>query len=346
MNISRRDFLSLGSLSLGCLSTFGFRSRLPEEDRPILHGYGRITADWLYVRERPSFLAERVGNRVRDQVIPLLERVESLEGPEHNPRWYRVVGGYIHSGYVQPVATQLQRTASGIPEGGQLAEVVVPISKSLQFNRTRGWQPLYRLYFESMHWVTGIEHGPDKKAWYQITDDRHHQFYYVPAAHLRMVSADELAPISPEIPLKEKRIEVSIADQTVTCYESEKMVFSTSVSTGVHSEGETDNGIPTDTPSGHFRISWKMPVRHMGNGDLTADLNAYELPGVPWCSFFVSTGVAFHGTYWHDNYGKPMSRGCVNMRPADAKWLFRWTQPVSKPDEWFRDDVGTAVQVI
>jgi lipoprotein-anchoring transpeptidase ErfK/SrfK len=40
--------------------------------------------------------------------------------------------------------------------------------------------------------------------------------------------------------------------------------------------------------------------------------------------FFHTTGVSFHGTYWHDNFGAPMSQGCVNMRIADARWLFRW----------------------
>ncbi|NIV94533.1 L,D-transpeptidase family protein, partial [candidate division KSB1 bacterium] len=47
--------------------------------------------------------------------------------------------------------------------------------------------------------------------------------------------------------------------------------------------------------------------------------------------FFVETGVALHGTYWHNNFGWPMSRGCVNLRTEDAKWLFRWTVPKSEP---------------
>jgi hypothetical protein len=35
----------------------------------------------------------------------------------------------------------------------------------------------------------------------------------------------------------------------------------------------------------------------------------------------------FHGTYWHNNFGHPMSHGCVNMTNADAKWLFDWAGP-------------------
>jgi len=66
----------------------------------------------------------------------------------------------------------------------------------------------------------------------------------------------------------------------------------------------------------------------MGNGNLFADLDDYELPGVPWTPSFTESGIAFHGTYWHDNFGTPMSRGCINMRIEDAKWLFRWANPM------------------
>jgi lipoprotein-anchoring transpeptidase ErfK/SrfK len=78
----------------------------------------------------------------------------------------------------------------------------------------------------------------------------------------------------------------------------------------------------------------------------------YSLPGVPWTSFFVpETGVAFHGTFWHNNFGVQMSHGCVNMRNADAKWLFRWSDPVWEvPVEdrsaWDRRGYGTRVTVI
>uniref|UniRef100_A0A7V4GA50 L,D-TPase catalytic domain-containing protein n=1 Tax=Desulfobacca acetoxidans TaxID=60893 RepID=A0A7V4GA50_9BACT len=47
-----------------------------------------------------------------------------------------------------------------------------------------------------------------------------------------------------------------------------------------------------------------------------------------WTSLFMGSGVAIHSTYWHNNYGEPSSRGCVNCSPEDAKWIFRWSQPV------------------
>ena len=280
-------------------------------------------------------------------MIPLLERIESPHGPSYNPHWYTLIGGgFLFSGYVQPVAFRYNQTAYTVPKSGRLGEITIPYSDSLQYSSSEGWTRLYRLYHSSIHWITDVTPGPDGRPWYEITDDLHRQNYYVRASHVRLLDPSELEPISPDVAPEDKRIEVSVENQTVRAFEREELVLETRVSTGVPQVGEPANGIPTDTPFGAFRISRKMPVRHMGNGDLVADLNAYELPGVPWVSYFVSTGVAFHGAYWHDNYGRQMSHGCVNMKPQEAKWLFRWVQPVSGPDDWYVDDPGTKVQVI
>ncbi|MEZ4726872.1 MAG: L,D-transpeptidase [Caldilineaceae bacterium] len=55
--------------------------------------------------------------------------------------------------------------------------------------------------------------------------------------------------------------------------------------------------------------------------------NYYYLPGVKWVQYFYQE-YSFHGTYWHNNFGRPMSHGCLNMTNADAKWLFDWAGPV------------------
>jgi hypothetical protein len=84
----------------------------------------------------------------------------------------------------------------------------------------------------------------------------------------------------------------------------------------------------------------------MGDGTLSPDLDAYELIGVPWVSFFHKDGVAFHGTYWHDNFGRMMSHGCVNMRNQDAKWLYRWSAPFAEASDWNRKGIGTVVRIV
>jgi lipoprotein-anchoring transpeptidase ErfK/SrfK len=342
--LTRREWLKLGLLFAGSIGALAFREYLPEEDRFPLFGYGRVTADAIPVRAGASVNSERVGWRWRDEVMPLLEQVVDPQSPAHNPRWYRVVGGYVYSAYVQLVQSLINPILQTIPEPGQAVEVTVPSTQAMRYYRIEGWQPVYRMYYESIHWITGVDEGPDGKPWYKIADDRLGIQYHVRAEHLRPVPAEALLPLSPDVPPEEKRIVVSISGQTVTCYEGETAVFHTNVATGVG--GPTSNGIPRDTPEGRFRIGWKTQARHMGDGELTSDVLAYELPGVPWCSYFVSTGVAFHGTYWHNNYGTKMSSGCVNMRPEEAKWLFRWTTPTIQPFEWYVDGSGTLVEVI
>ncbi len=123
------------------------------------------------------------------------------------------------------------------------------------------------------------------------------------------------------------------------------VVMDTKISSGMPRRG-ADPENSTETPRGTFHVQSKMPSKHMGDGKLTDDLEAYEYPGVPWTSFFESVvGIAFHGTYWHTNYGVPMSHGCINMRPEEAKWIFRWTTPPTVPDEIENRGMGTLVIV-
>lgn len=49
----------------------------------------------------------------------------------------------------------------------------------------------------------------------------------------------------------------------------------------------------------------------------------YYLPDVPYTMYFYD-GYGIHGTYWHDNFGHPMSHGCINMRTSEAGWLYEW----------------------
>jgi lipoprotein-anchoring transpeptidase ErfK/SrfK len=126
----------------------------------------------------------------------------------------------------------------------------------------------------------------------------------------------------------------------LTAYEGDAIVMQTSISSGLPY-------YDMHTPSGEFRVGSKMPSKHMGDGNVTDDINAYELLGVPWCCFFeLDLGVATHGTYWHNNFGINMSHGCVNMRNDGAKWLFRWTNPVAEPTNWTRTGFGTRIFVI
>lgn len=119
------------------------------------------------------------------------------------------------------------------------------------------------------------------------------------------------APVaSPLAARSEKWIDVDLTQQQLTAYEGNTPVFQASVSTGLAN---------TPTVVGQFRIYWKLTATDMAGP-------GYYLPGVPYTMYFYR-GYALHGTYWHSNFGQPMSHGCVNLRTEDAQWIFDWADP-------------------
>ena len=339
-SINRREFLGLAALSAGGLA---FRPMPPRGGFEGL-GLARVAATWIGVYSEPSLKARRLGRLFRDELITLSAQEGSDEGPAHNPVWFRLPDGYAHSGNLQRVRWLPQPPALDLPDGGALFETSVPYTRTHRQPDPES-DPLYRLYYQSTHWVEKAVDGVDGRAWYQILDDVLYIRYFAPAEHLRRVGPEELTPISPDVPARQKRIEVSLSRQELRAYEGERLIFRTRISSGIPDRRPQENGVPTITPDGVFHITKKTPMRHMGDGHLTADLEAYELPGVPWVSFFHETGVAFHGTYWHTDYGIPRSHGCVNMRPEEAKWLYRWTTPAAPAFERLQSGHGTPVIV-
>jgi lipoprotein-anchoring transpeptidase ErfK/SrfK len=114
----------------------------------------------------------------------------------------------------------------------------------------------------------------------------------------------------------EKWIEVNVTSQQVTAWEGDKPVMSFTVSTGL-----------PDTPTvlGKFNVYWKLTSTLMVGDN-------YYLPEVPYTMYFYA-GYALHGTYWHKNFGQPMSHGCVNLETSQAKKLFDWADPILPPGQ-------------
>jgi hypothetical protein len=309
---------------------------------PVPIGRGRVATGATYYYELPKFKSQRLGLLHKDFLFPIYEQFDAPDGPTYNPRWYRLAQGFIHSGRIQRVdrASPVSPPLTNVPEGGRLGQVNVPYTQSYRWIRASGWHRLFRLYYGSVHWITAIDAGPGPGPWYRLTDDLLHAHHFVPAAHVRPISPGELSPISPDVPADDKHIEISLEAQTLTAYEGDRPVLQTKISSGIPSDGPSPNGIPTDTPPGRYRIQNKMPSRHMGDGELNPDPEAYELPGVPWVSIFQKDGIALHGTYWHDNFGRRMSHGCVNLSNQDALWLYRWTTPAAGPQDWYQQGRG------
>ena len=346
--ITRRDFLKLSALSLGSLAFNPFPVPRDDHEYPD-YKIGRVTFDRrAAIYQEPKEHSWVVRWTRQDEILPLYYQLSSPDGPAYNPIWYRVWGGYIHSTYIQLVNYRHNSIVDVIPEGGQLAEVTLPYTQAYQYSQLYGWQIHYNLYYETTHWITGIKEGPDQTAWYELTSEiDDHLIYYVPTPHLRPISDDEITPISADVPYADKRIEVSLAHQYLNAFEGDQAVFGTRISSGL--AGQT---VPkgTQTPRGNFHVTSKMPSKHMGGIQASGAPDNYILPGVPWTTFFIyESGVAFHGTFWHNNFGVPMSHGCINMRNEDAKWLFRWVSPsfelpVRDRQGW--DSRGYGTQVI
>lgn len=110
----------------------------------------------------------------------------------------------------------------------------------------------------------------------------------------------------------EKWIEVDLSDQRVYAWDGSNQVFNFLVSTGKWAP----------TPTGTFSIWTKLAKTKMSGGSQALG-TYYYLPDVP-CVMYFYKGYGLHGTYWHNNFGTPMSHGCVNLRTDDACALFAW----------------------
>lgn len=135
---------------------------------------------------------------------------------------------------------------------------------------------------------------------------------------------------------KTKWVDVSITFQSLVMYEGEKPVYATLVSTGVDETG--DPYTTKSTVRGEFRIDTKHVTATMDADDPE---NRFELRDVPWVQYFEG-GFALHAAYWHDDFGRPRSHGCVNLSPVDARRLFFWTDP-PLPEGWHGVTAGKSM---
>lgn len=131
-----------------------------------------------------------------------------------------------------------------------------------------------------------------------------------------------VAVLGTQISTGTKHIYVDLSSQTLYAFQGTTLFMQTLISSGKWHP----------TPVGNFTIWIKLQSTRMigGEGD-----DAYDLPNVPYTMFFsnaevpASEGFSIHGAYWHNNFGHPMSHGCVNMRPDDAKMLYDWADPAT-----------------
>ncbi|MDO8504492.1 MAG: L,D-transpeptidase family protein [Candidatus Liptonbacteria bacterium] len=163
----------------------------------------------------------------------------------------------------------------------------------------------------------------DGRAWYKIALDAWLRYperatgdWYVAADYAdALLNEGDRALQYGVKPSSTKRIVVERSTQKLYAYDGEELFMETSISTGIEL---------TPTPRGTFTIFKKTPSRYMQGPIPGLSEKYYDLPGVPWNLYFTSGGAVIHGAYWHDNFGRQSSNGCVNLPPEQAKKLYLW----------------------
>jgi hypothetical protein len=336
MTISRRDFLKLsgGTLlgllfsELGLEEAFAAQRDLWTASRPAdiftagsatlpLPVQGRVLYSRLKVHLTADFAGEQTGSLLFDNLVDIAERVRGGAYEDANHAWYLLAtGGYVHSGGIQLVETVTNPTVLALPLPGMVGEVTVPYADSL-WAINRSPTPGPRLYFQTTHWVDAVVIDErDGSPWYRCYDNVWNSHYYTRPPWVRLLSAEELAPINPQVAEDEKHIEVVLDEQLLYAYTGATLVYLARTSTG-------QDGY--ETPTGWYRTFHKRPTYHMTGGYDAS--TTFDLPGVPWDTYISES------TFWHNDFGTRHSHGCINLTPEAARWIYRWTNPSVPPGE-------------
>lgn len=344
--VSRRDFMKLAGLGLGAVALNPLTSRLgihqtsravllPEFPHADLLGRN-CTADTnlsggkIDLKTKPDVNSEKVRDVYRDEVFPWLKEVsaENIDFNLPNQRWVETPEGYIHSLYLEPCRNLPNTPLSAVPQGqaGFWTEVTVPYVDLDMDNPApaSGWmrdhvaynlQP--RLYYSQVMWIDQVRTTDTGMIQYHVNERYGNpgDLFWADGAAFRPLTQEDISPINPSVDPATKKIVVNLNYQTLTCKEGVREVYFCRVSTGMQ-EGST--------PLGEHSIWRKLLSVRMAANTVAS---SYDLPGISWTMLFVGTGVAIHGATSHNDFGTVRSHGCVNCKPADAKWIFRWSQP-------------------
>jgi len=346
MSISRRDFLKLVGGVAGTMALRPFYRLAPMPDFPKGDRLGRLTATLDY-RSAPRIDYPPLKKVYEDTVVPVIREViaETKDLNFVNQRWIETPDGFLYAGYIQPVKNAVNEPLKALPAGqpGFWAEVTVPyVDLTLENAASSPWAKdilaqgrLPRLYYSQVVWIDQIKTGDSGQIIYRfneeggrpsgVTGGSYSELFWGDGHAFRPLTPDDIAPISPDVDPKDKKIVVNTTYQTVSCLEGDHEVFFCTCSTGyVIPDDPTKD---KSTPLGEH-TPWRKSISiHMTGGTTGA---GYDTPAVSWTYLFGSaTGVAIHAAFWHNHFGQQYSHGCVNVRPEDAKWIFRWTNPVA-----------------
>ncbi len=315
-DIKRRDFLKLSSVAVIGLALPHYH--VLEQVSPPPTSLGRITTWRQAVRAEPKVKGALVVNKQYDDIIPLTGLVLGEAPWPSNPIWYQTEGGYIHSAFVQPVENQPSGGPAPITPPGIWLQVSVPIAET-RLKPNAPWVSR-KIYYGTVYRAVAVAQDEAGQWWYRLQDGiAYSPGPYVLATSLRYLAPAALTPISSE--QTNKQIVIDLAKQELTCFEGDTPIFSARTATGY---------APHYTPRGEYEVLRKSHTSYMIGG---VGSDHYDLPGVSFPSYFTPSAIAVHGTYWHNDYGRPRSHGCVNVLNDAAQFVFRWTTPAVPYDQ-------------
>ncbi len=338
--ITRRDFLKMTGAGLAGLYLRGLKSPLELPVFPQAERLGRVAVGSVELKIRPDPKSQTLGMLYEDAVVPWLREVSGAKPAYifNNQRWVETPDGYIYGPYLQPVYNHPNQPVEDLPpssrEPGMWAEVTVPYADAVldkQEPSSNSWVkarleqglPL-RVVYSQTFWIDRVQTDSAGQVLYRLNPNYYGgvDMLWVAAEALRPITLDDLSPINPD--QTDKHIEIDLGHQTVSCFEGKQEVFFCRASTGAKYDMYGNVVDNWSTPVGNHRVTRKYISLQMSGGTTGA---GYDLPGIAWTSIFATGGVAIHSTFWHNNYGDPVSHGCVNCLPEDAQWIFRWTAP-------------------
>jgi hypothetical protein len=356
-NLSRRDFLKIAGAGLGALAFNPLRLKefplvLPQF--PAGDRLGRVFS-LIDVRSEPSINAPSVTVLYDDAVVVWEQEVVTSGAKDPNlinQRWVKTPDGFIYADNVQPVKNLPNTPLTAIPDGrpGFWAEVTVPyvdmlldgpaISPHIKF-LVENNQPI-RLYYSQVVWIDQIAQGDGGAILYRfnenggrpagLTGGGYGDMLWGEGSAFRPLTPEDLESVHPDVDPAIKKVVVDRTEnyQTLSCYEGNEEVYFCRVSTGQYRDVYGNPVTEYLTPLGEH-TTWRKAISiHMSGGTTGT---GYDTPAVSWTTLFSGDGYAIHAAFWHNKFGVPRSHGCVNCQPEDAKWIFRWTTPLTSLEQ-------------
>lgn len=329
-SLSRRDFLKAASVGLSSLAFRSWPGNLVLPEFPEAGRLGRVIGGKVPVKARPDIDSEDVGVLWDDDVVPWLSDMIGSRPMWHSQRFVEIPDGYVYAPNLHPVRNLPNSPLSELPHPeGIWVEVTIPYV-DLVLDNPPARSPWLkntqspRLYYSQILWVDAIRQDETGETWYRVKEKygTFGDIFWAWAGAFRPLTEADVSPIHPEA--EDKRVVVDVTDQTMACYEGTREVYFCRISTGGKYDAEGNPSDKWSTPVGPHSIWRKLVSVHMTGGTTGG---GYDLPGIGWTVLFSGNGVAIHSTFWHNSFGIPQSHGCVNARPEDAQWVFRWTLP-------------------